>query len=793
MARQHGRQWVKWLRWCLLAMLASWLVIAGYMMFVLPSVGTLKTLRMQTPLRVLTHDHQLIALYGEKKRMPVALASVPPLLIHAVLDTEDQRFYAHAGVDFMGLGRAAIKLLATGRKTEGASTITMQVARHFFLSREKTYARKFNEILLALKISQSLSKDQVLWLYLNQIYFGHRAYGVAAAAQVYYGKSLSALSLPQMAMLAGLPQAPSRENPISSPDLAIKRRNHVLGRMLAAGHITAAAYQRAVHAPITAKRHVMRPAVSAPHVGEMVREAMVKRYGPSAYTRGLVVVTTLDARLQRAAQQSLRHTLQRYDRARGYRGPLAHWSVDGAYIDLDAIAQRLRQWPVRDGYQAAWVSQVADREAVVLLGDGQTTRLPWSALAWARPVRDAPTGGPLPEHASDILQLGDVVLVARDASGWHLAQLPQVEGALVSMSSDTGAVLALVGGYDFTASAFNRVTQAKRQSGSSFKPFVYAAALAKGYHLASVFDDAPVVTSLGEDQSWRPQNHELRFYGPTRMREGLVRSRNLLTIRLLQAAGLDFAVDYMRHFGFSSDALPRHLSLALGTGVVTPWDLNQAYGVIASGGYAVTPHVIDAIEDAGGQLLWRNPAPSVCDSDCLPLQVDSLERQALAVPGEAKASPAMAPRVVDAAIAYLMDSVLQDVISRGTGRRAKVLHRSDLAGKTGTTYTDAWFAGYGGGVVSTVWVGHDRDLPLYRYASQLALPVWIDYMRVALADRPLRVMAQPESIVSVRIDPKSGALAQAGTPGIFELFRRSQLPEATALAASQAGEQPPIF
>jgi penicillin-binding protein 1A len=747
-----------------------------YMMVSLPSVAQLKDVRLQVPMSVYSQDHQLMAVFGEKRRIPITVAQTPPLLIKAILATEDSRFFEHPGVDVIGLVRASVQLIATGKKSQGASTITMQVARNFFLTRKKTYSRKINEILLAIKISQTLSKEKVLELYLNKIYLGHRAYGVAAAAEVYYGQPVQKLALPQIAMLAGLPQAPSRENPITNPKAAKKRRNHVLGRLLDHGYITQAQYQHAIAVPITAKYHGQKVQLNAPYAAEMVRDELYSQYKEAAYTRGFVVRTTIDSRLQRAATSVVHNGIIAYDRRHGYRGPEDHWqlppepadsadnteSIDaqGAQSLQQAWAKRLAERPNIGGLQAVVVWSVAERSVVVLDREGKLRTLPWSAMAWARPYISAERRGPAPQQASDILRVGDVIRVQAIGKNkfWRLSQLPAVQAALVAMDDQTGAIKALSGGFSFEQSHYNRATQANRQPGSSFKPFIYAAALAKGYTLASVFNDAPIVIEdSGEQQWWRPHNSENQFYGPTRLRTGLVKSRNLLTIRLLQAVGINYTRTYLRRFGFPNDAMPKSLSLALGSGVLTPLELTTGYAIIANGGHAVPAHIVAELRDSNGQII--SPASA----------------NAKTAASSDTPNQAISPQV-----AFLVNKTLESVITRGTGRRALVLKRTDLAGKTGTTNDkiDAWFAGYGGGIVTTVWMGFDQPSPLAEYGSQAALPLWIQFMRVALDQRPLQAQEQPDGVVQARINRATGLLAQPDDRNVmFEYFRQAHAPQ----------------
>ncbi len=712
----------------------------------LPSLETLKEMKLQVPLRIYTQDGYLMAAFGEQRRIPVHLDEVPLALRQAFLAAEDDRFYDHPGVDYQGILRAALHLLKTGEKQQGGSTITMQVARNFFLSSEKTFSRKIKEILLALKIEHALDKDEILELYLNKIYLGHRAYGVAAAAQIYYGKTLDQLTLPEMAMIAGLPKAPSRYNPITDPERALKRRSYVLKRMHELGYIDDKAFSQAMKAPITASLHAFSIEVEAPYVAEMVRALMVERFGENAYSDGLVVHTTLRADLQRAARRALRQALIDYDRRHGYRGAAGHAAQP------DAIAQ----WPAVGDLVPAVVLEVKEKRASLRTKDHGTVVLPWKGMAWARPYISADRKGPPPKTARDILKPGDVVYLRLRGETWELSQIPEVEGALVAISPHDGSILALSGGFDFARSKFNRITQAKRQPGSNIKPFIYSAALEKGFTPASLINDAPVV--IEGKVAWRPENYSGRFHGPTRLREALIHSRNLVSIRLLRAIGIDYAIDYLSRFGFDPQSLPRGLSLALGSAEVTPLELVRGYAVFANGGHLVQPYFIERIEDLDGTVLWKAEPQRAC-RDC----------------------PRPAPQVISPQNAYLMTSMMKDVIRRGTGRRARVLGRSDLAGKTGTTndQKDAWFSGFNGDLVTTAWVGFDTPQPLGRgeTGARAALPMWIAFMKEALKDQPEHNLPRPSGLVTVRIDPQTGLLARAEQKdALFETFRIGHVP-----------------
>jgi penicillin-binding protein 1A len=773
--------------------------VYGYLVPNLPSIESLKDVRFQVPLKIYSHDMKLMAEYGEKRRAPLKYAEIPPLMVQAVLAAEDNRFFEHPGVDYQGLLRAAFYLLRTGEKGQGGSTITMQVARNFFLSREKTYLRKLNEILLALKIEDELSKEEILELYLNKIYLGNRAYGVAAAAQVYYGLPVDKLSVAQLAMIAGLPKAPSRYNPIVNPARALARRNYVLGRMQDLGFIDEAAYQQAMNMPDDASLHGLSQEVEAPYVAEMVRAEMVARYGNGAYSEGFKVVTSIDSRLQAAANKAHRDDLLAYDERHGYRGPEAHVALadDSGEEQWLAVLADSREI---NGLLPALVLAVAEQSAVVFEPHRGVLRIDWPGLSWARPVDADGHRGAVPRQAADILSRGDVVRVlAEGPDQWRLAQIPTVEGALVSLDPHDGAIRALVGGFDFTSSKFNRVTQAQRQPGSNFKPFIYSAALAKGFTPASLINDAPVVfEDEGLEATWRPENYSGKVFGPTRLREALVHSRNLVSIRLLRAMGISYAIHYVTRFGFDPARLPHDLSLALGSAALTPEEVVSGYAVFANGGFRVNPYFLERIEDADGKTVYQAAPATVCRR-CEEPDWDYGE-DVMGPPRREDMPPInIAPRILTPQNVYLMRSMMRDVVRRGTGRRARVLHRSDIAGKTGTTndQQDAWFSGFTSDVVTTAWVGFDRPQPLgtAETGGRAALPMWIAFMREALKGLPVRPLEQPPGLVTVRIDPETGLLAGANNPdAIFETFRVDHVPARGAEpvvspARSKAGDK----
>jgi penicillin-binding protein 1A len=739
----------------------------------LPSIEMLKDVRLQVPLRIYTSDRKLLAEFGEKRRTPVHIENVPPTLIKAFLAAEDDRFYEHPGVDIQGLLRAGIELLRTGEKRQGGSTITMQVARNFFLTTEKTYLRKLNEILLALRIEHSLSKPEILELYLNKIYLGHRAYGVQAASQVYYGVDIDQLSIAQMAMIAALPKAPSRVNPVNDPEAALARRNYILGRMYSLGYIEAGAYNTALAEADDARVHTVQAEITAPYLAEMVRDEMVKRYGEDAYTSGFDVVTTVKSSLQAVANRALSDTLQEYSRRHGYRGPEGHVDLSG--IAADAQSRLLEDYPAWGDVESGLVTGVQDRSAQVILHNGQKITLQWEGLSWARPYKSVNVMGSAPEKAADVVTVGDIIrLDNKDKGKWRLTQLPRVQGALVSLRSDDGAVVALVGGFDFSLSKFNRATQAMRQPGSSFKPVIYSAALEKGFTPASIINDAPVVfEDSALESTWRPENYSGKFYGPTRLRKALYLSRNLVSVRILQSIGAGYAAQYAERFGFDPSQLPRDLTLALGSASVTPMQMARAYAVFSNGGYLVDPYFIQRIQDASGQVVFSAQPRVVCP-DC-PQTIEGIR-------DNTDTRLNLAEAVITPQNAWLMNSMLQDVILRGTGRRASTLGRSDLAGKTGTTndQKDAWFCGYNPSLVTTTWVGFDNldSLGRVETGGRAALPMWMDYMGAALAGtRPVK-REQPDGLVTVRIDPETGLLARSGqADAIFETFRVQDVPQ----------------
>jgi penicillin-binding protein 1A len=762
----------------------------------LPSIETLKDVRLQVPLRIYSNDHLLIAEFGEKRREPLDFEQIPPTMINAFLAAEDDRFFQHPGVDYQGILRAAVQLLLTGERRQGGSTITMQVARNFFLSRQKTYTRKLNEIFLALKIERMLSKEDILELYLNKIYLGHRSYGVGAAALVYYGRPVEKLELSEIAMIAGLPKAPSRYNPISDPSRALLRRNYVLGRMRELNYISHFEYDTAKAAPITAKLHTAPSEVEAPYVAEMARAEAVNRFGQDAYTSGYSITTTIDSHLQTAANIALRQAIQAYDKRHGYRGVAGHHDIAEITDESELIALLADQQDVTS-MKKAIVTALGEQHAEVLTAQGEKLTLDWQALSWASGYINHDMKEEAPKTSQEILSVGDLIYLYWESPEegdpyWRLAQIPAASGALISVSPGNGSIKALVGGYDFYLSKFNRVTQAKRQPGSGFKPFIYSAALEAGFNPATLINDAPVVF---EDDAleavWRPENYSGKFFGPTRLRYALTHSRNLVSIRLLRKMGIKHAINYATRFGFDKNDLPHDLSLALGSGSVTPLAMAGGYSILANGGFYVPPHIIDSIRDDQGNALYQANPVQVCDEAMQELAKQAAESPQTASPTQVEETEGeleeMTPRCAKRAITeqnhYLMHSMLRDVIQQGTARKARSLGRRDIAGKTGTTndQKDAWFNGFNHYLVTTTWLGFDNVEPLGRgeVGGRAALPAWIDYMQVALNGIEEVIPDMPPKMITMRIDIDTGQPVGVGSSNaIFEVFEVDKAPKA---------------
>ncbi|MDH3220183.1 MAG: penicillin-binding protein 1A [Gammaproteobacteria bacterium] len=885
-----------------LVKIASWLFAFGSIVLIagvfyiytvmvpaLPSIDHLEDAQYQVPLRVYDRNEILLAEFGEHRRIPVAFDKIPRNLVDAVVAVEDDQFWNHSGIDFYALLAAAYEVATTGRKTRGGSTITMQVARNFFLSPEQTYSRKFNEILLALKIESELSKEKIMELYLNKIFLGHRSYGISAASQVYYDKPLAELTLAQAAMIAGLPKAPSKYNPVSNPERALIRRNYILGRMRILKYISQDELDMALSEPITAELHKTRTIAEAQYVSELVRAQLYEQYGDEIYRAGLKVYTSIDGELQAVANQSLRRALLDYDRRHGYRGVIEKIDLTGLNEDpfdedliIDNRIGGLRKGVVISISEAIPAAEDGSSEAVpaaakVLISNYEQVDLPFvGGIDWAAAFIDEDNQGPKPEKVGDVLAVGDVIWIENRDSQWLLADVPRIEGALVSLDPADGGIRAMAGGFDYFKNKFNRATQARRQPGSNFKPFIYSAALEKGFTAATIINDAPVVFDDDSlEATWRPENYSGKFYGPTRLREALVKSRNLVSIRILQSIGLRYASSYIQRFGFERENMPYDLSLALGSGTFSPLQMARGYTVFSNGGYLIDPYIISRIESGSGKLLYQHKPLTVCQGcETEDLQAlaaaeaeavaeqEEAEAEAMAKPepvleveaatepepgleveapesetaadepsvaeqfettavngeeqyvaieldpiegvislvGETSATEAghsetrYAPRVISAQNAFIMRSMMREVVQRGTAVRAKELGRNDIAGKTGTTndQIDAWFSGFNDQMVTTTWVGFDNQRKMGRRetGSRAALPMWIDFMKVALEGRPENLQEQPAGLVTVRIDAQTGARADVDTiQSLFEVFREQNAPKELAVVTSTSGSE----
>ncbi|MGL4860679.1 MAG: peptidoglycan glycosyltransferase/peptidoglycan DD-transpeptidase MrcA [Enterobacteriaceae bacterium] len=822
---------------CMLLGVASLFALYNYFSPQLPDVATLKEVRLQTPMLIYSADNKLIAQYGEKRRIPLSLQQLPPQMIDAFIAIEDNRFYEHHGVDPVGIARAFMAALHAGQATQGASTITQQLARNFFLSPEKTLSRKLKEVFLAIRIEQLLSKEEILELYLNKIYLGHRAYGVGAAAQVYFGKSVDQLTLSEMAMIAGLPKAPSVTNPLTSPERALARRNTVLMRMWQENYINEQAYQQARNEPVKARYHVPEIDFSAPYFTEMVRQEMVQRYGENAYTDGYKVFTTITEPLQQAAQKAVQDNVIHYDMRHGYRGPeKVLWQSGQPPWDQQRVVQHLKQAVTYGPLHPAIVTQVNEESATALLANGHSVTLPFSHIRWARHFISDVRQGALPKKPADVLQVGQQIRVREEEQQWWLAQLPQVNSALVSIDSNDGAILALVGGFDFGLSKFNRATQALRQIGSNIKPFIYAAALDKGMTLASVLNDLPITRwDVAAGSDWRPKNSPPTYDGPIRIRQALGQSKNVVMVRTMRAIGVNYAADFMTRFGFPSANMMRTESLALGSPSFTPLELVRGYAVFPNGGFFLDPYFITRIEDDAGNVVFTAKGKIACPKCNLPVIYGETEKNLANIVGnpeleephsgtDAPVSPAIllpagtqsedyAPHVISTPLAFLISDALRtDIFGEsggrwmGTGwRAARDLKRSDIGGKTGTTNSskDAWFSGYGAHIATTVWIGfddHRRTLGSSSFSgvfkdqisggeggAKSAQPAWNDFMKAALNGVPEEKETPPEGIISVLIDRYTGGLASDASQGKPEFFIKGTEP--TAPISSSVGTQ----
>jgi penicillin-binding protein 1A len=807
-----------------------------YLRPALPQVDSLRDVQLQVPLRVYTRDGRLMASIGEQRRIPVRYSDLPPKLIQAFLATEDDRFFRHHGVDWEGILRAALANARAGRISQGASTITMQVARDMFLTPRRDMKRKMSEVYISLLMETEFTKEEIFSLYVNKIFLGQRSYGVAAAAEVYFGKTLDQLNIAEMATLAGIPAAPSAVNPVANPDAATQRRGHVLGRMRDLGYITQPEYDAAKASPMESRMHGPSIEVDAPYVAEMVRNDLQAKFGDGVYTAGYQVFTTIDSRLEAAGTVALRTGLLEYDRRHGWRGATDKVDLSKGASDADLEAE-LDQRPAVGGLRPAIIESVEEKSARIYVKDMGSVTLPWTKLSWARRELPEEKTDRSPAQAAEIFSRGDVIYtVGNSPQTLQFVQVPEAQSALVAMDPKDGAVVALVGGFDFFQSKFNRVTQARRQPGSGFKPFVYAAAFDKGYTPASVVIDAPIVIdTAGNDVGWRPKEMEGEFFGPVRLRDALAHSRNLVSVRLVRDIGVEYTRDYVTRFGFDKAHVPDDLTMALGTAELSPLQVVTGYSAFANGGFRVTPYYIDRILDASGKTIYQAEPLIACAQCAAGADPTSGVNAALAdgrppagagliataaATGAANSSGAdraagsahplqpsrtagardnlldegvhdgksliparrLAPQILRPQVAYLLSDMMADVIRHGTGMKALVLGRDDIAGKTGTTNDahDAWFSGFNADIVATVWTGFDQDRTLgeLEQGSRAALPSWIFFMHEALSGVPRHKVPVPDGIVTVRISPDTGLLASADDPNaIMEKFIDGTLPK----------------
>lgn len=819
---------------CIISGLGGFLLVCSclflYLSPKLPSIDELKDTRWQIPLRVTSQDLKIISEFGEKKRSPIDFDEIPTLMIDAILAAEDDSFFEHNGVVVSGLMRGVVQLATEGRIRSGGSTITMQVARNFFLSKRQEFTRKFNEILLTFRIEKALTKQEILSLYVNKIFLGNRAYGFAAASHVYYGKPLSELRLAQIAMVAGLPKAPSSYNPLANPERATIRRNWILGRMYNLGRISEGAYRAAVLEVDNATLHRSQSELDAAYAAEMVRQQVIAKFGLKAYTEGYTAITTIDSSTQASAVSAVQSGIRAYDKRHGYRG------AELKNIDPTTWRETLRKTLIIGLLQPAIITSVHDDRLILLKKNGESAILNWAdGLDSLRLFKTVNARSPLIDSAASIFETGDLIRIEEHENGRvTLAQIPLIQSAMVALDPFNGAIRALVGGFDYRQSTFNRVTQATRQPGSNFKPFIYTTALKNGFTTASIINDAPVVFEDAKlEDTWRPENDGGKFYGPTRLREALYRSRNLVSIRLLRRMGVDRTLESLQSFGFNTSNMPSDLSVALGSHALKPIDIATGYAMFANDGFRVNSHILDRVIDRNGNVIFQAQPELACDP-CKPenirdnqlpqtsnnLSNDTVEqqleqlfsnieqnsrsegdmyswekvKQSLTLEPTAISTPA--ERVIDQQTAFLMDSMLKDVILRGTGRKAKVLNRSDIAGKTGTTNgpRDAWFSGYSPDLVATAWVGFDDNSVLGRneYGGSAALPIWIQFMGEALSEKSITIKRQPKGIVMVKIDAKTGKRVLPNQQGIYEFFKSENVPAAPDDENSSTESEQPL-
>ncbi|MEZ8110010.1 penicillin-binding protein 1A [Vibrio splendidus] len=817
----------------LICMILGVSTIFGFYYYVkpeLPDVATLRDVKLQTPMQVFSQDGKLISQFGEKRRNPVTYDEIPRHLVEALIATEDSRFYEHPGIDPIGITRAALVVAMSGSAKQGASTITQQLARNFFLSNEKKIMRKIKEIFIAIHIEQLLSKEEIMELYVNKIFLGHRSYGFGAAARVYFGKDLPELTLSEIATLAGMPKAPSTMNPIYSIERATHRRNVVLRRMLDEKYITQAEFDEARSETLISKYHGAEIELSAPYVAEVARAWMVERYGEAAYTSGMKVYTTVDSKLQKAANQAAIKNLLGYDERHGYRGAeKVLWQTAQSAWDQEQIVKHLKSQPTYGDLVPAVVTAVDSKSAQVWVKNQGEGTIEWQGMNWARKFLTDNRQGPAPSQAKEILAVGEQIWVRHEAiTGdevseepteesaeaksetpveWRLSQVPNANTAFVAMNPNNGAVLSMVGGFNFVHNKFNRATQSIRQVGSGIKPFIYSAAIDKGLTLASLINDAPINQwDKSQGTAWRPKNSPPTYVGPTRLRIGLAQSKNVMAVRVLREVGLDDTRNYLTRFGFDIDEVPRSETIALGAGSLTPMKVAQGYSVFANGGYYVEPFYISRIETPFGETEFEATPKVVCKDDCQQqMTADPMADEFAEQNVDAKVQ--YAPQVISEQNAFLVREMMYSNIWgggdwsagtgwNGTGWRAQPLKRRDIGGKTGTTNDskDTWYSGYGPGMVATVWVGfdnHNRNLGRTKANSNLgksqitgaeagaktAEPAWVDFMGTALAGVPAERKEIPENIVRVRIDRETGLLTNKfDSSSMFEYFEKGTEP-----------------
>ncbi|MEX9871039.1 peptidoglycan glycosyltransferase/peptidoglycan DD-transpeptidase MrcA [Providencia huaxiensis] len=772
----------------------------------LPDVATMKDIRLQIPMQVYSADNELIAQYGEKRRIPLPLAEIPPLMIKAFIATEDSRFYDHHGIDPIGIFRAVTVMASSGHASQGASTITQQLARNFYLSPEKTLMRKAKEAFLAIRIEQLFTKDEIMELYLNKIYLGNRAYGVGAAAYVYFGKTVDELTLSEIAMIAGLPKAPSTFNPLYSYDRAVSRRNVVLSRMFEEKYITQDQYEQAKNEKIVASYHAPKIDFSAPYLAEMARQTLFDKYGEDAYTDGYKVYTTVIRKDQEAATTAVRNNLIDYDTRHGYRGPAeVLWKQNETAWTAEQIVEKLKKMPVYGPLMPAVVTSATASEAQVTLADGSQIPITMTGVRWARKFISDTQQGAAPRAVNAVMQVGEQIWVRKVKDNWWLGQIPDANAAFVALNPNDGAIIALVGGFDFNMSEFNRVTQSLRQVGSNIKPFLYTAAMDKGLTLSSLLNDVPISRwDAGAGSDWRPKNSPPRYDGPIRLRQGLGQSKNVVMVRAMRAMGVDYAADYLTRFGFPAENINRTEALALGAPSFTPMQMVRGYAVMANGGYLIDPYYISKIENHNDEVIFEaNPKIACPDCTDIPVIYGDTERtiaskgiddesteevtqsgdnsviqeptMALTTAADLDGNSAdkYAPHVINTPLAFLIrDAMMTNIYGEpgwsGTGWRAArdLGGRRDIGGKTGTTNSskDAWFSGYGPDVVASAWIGFDdnrRTLGRGEAGAKSAQPMWNDFMKSILAGVPVKTMKPPKGVISVSIDSRTGQLGSS--------------------------------